>query len=90
MKEISEWLLEKIVSSDSYNNVAQRLLEIIENGSEISKIDWLTLFVGTSTDGAKNKKANPLQIDNEKSRDCRIKEVKIRGFRKYPYRKNGY
>lgn len=39
MKEISEWLLEKIVSSDSYNNVAQRLLEIIENGSEISKID---------------------------------------------------
>ena len=47
MKEISEWLLSKIVSSDSYNKVAQRLLEIIENGSEISKIDWLTLFVGT-------------------------------------------
>lgn len=90
MKEFSEWLLEKIVSSDSYNNVAQRLLEIIENGSEISKIDWLTLFVGTSTDSAKNKRANPLQIDNEKSRDCRIKEVKIRGFRKYPYREKGY
>lgn len=90
MKEISEWLLSKIVSSDSYNKVAQRLLEIIENGSEISKIDWLTLFVGATTDGTNHKKANPLQIDNEKSRDCRIKEVKIRGFRKYPYRKDGY
>ena len=61
MKEISEWLLSKIVSSDSYNKVAQRLLEIIENGSEISKIDWLTLFVGATTDGTNHKKANPLQ-----------------------------
>lgn len=90
MKEVSEWLLGKIISSDGSNNVACNLLEIIHGGNDIDKIDWLTLFAKTTTNVVNYKKNNPLQIELEESRDFRMEWVKIRGFRKYPYKENGY
>lgn len=46
MREISEWLLSKVVSSDSSNTVAKKLLEIINTGNDVNTIEWITLFAG--------------------------------------------
>lgn len=68
MREISEWLLSKVVSSDSSNTVAKKLLEIINTGNDVNTIEWITLFAG---------------VPNEKIRTRRIirynlKEKKVR------------
>lgn len=68
MREISEWLLSKVVSSDSSNTVAKKLLEIINTGNDVNTIEWITLFAG---------------VPNEKLRTRRIirynlKEKKVR------------
>lgn len=88
MKEIAEWLLGRIINEDN-NEVAKRLLDIIESAPNINNIDWLTLFAGSSTGENVNKK-NPLQIESKENRDFRIEKVKIRGFRKFPFKDKGY
>lgn len=37
MREISEWLLSKVVSSDSSNTVAKKLLEIINTVNDVNR-----------------------------------------------------
>ena len=88
MKEIAEWLLGRIITEEN-NKVAKRLLDIIESAPNINNIDWLTLFVGSSTEENVNKK-NPLQIESKENRDFRIEKIKIRGFRKFPFKEKGY
>lgn len=72
MKEIAEWLLGRIITEEN-NKVAKRLLDIIESAPNINNIDWLTLFVGSSTEENVNKK-NPLQIESKENRDFRIEK----------------
>lgn len=36
------------------------------------------------------KKDNPLQFERKESADYRIKKLKLRGFRKFPFKERGY
>ena len=90
MREISEWLLSKVVSSDSSNTVAKKLLEIINTVNDVNTIEWITLFAGVPNETTSYKKDNPLQFDRIESADYRIKKLKLRGFRKFPFKERGY
>lgn len=90
MNTITTWLLDRVIGHTNGNPVAMKLLEHLSDGIKVADINMFVLF--NQLDKVKEQKdAKHISFSTDTNpSDCRFKDVKLRGFRKFPYKEPYY
>lgn len=85
MIEITRYIVEKVIDANGSNAVAKRLLRLITSGIELN-LTWQVLFGGKEKD--RNEPPTALKFNFTEHKDFRLKNIRMKGFRKFPYKDN--